>query len=144
MRTIRYFVLMAVLPLLGGTALESVKQEQDPMKRFQRALALAESTMDSANQLVRGGGSKIALEESLNEIAGASALALQSLRDTGKKAAKMAKEYKKGELATRSLQKRLGDMAMAVGFEERGAVEKTRDEVTITHEEFLLGVMSGK
>jgi hypothetical protein len=144
MRTMCFFVLMAALPLAAGTALDSVKQEPDPVKRFQRALALADSTMQSASELIRAGGSKAELEASLNEIADASALALRSLRDTGKKPAKMAKEYKKGELATRSLLKRLGDMALAVGFEERGAVEKTRDQVTITHEEFLLGVMSGK
>ncbi|QOY87346.1 hypothetical protein [Paludibaculum fermentans] len=139
--------LTAIL-LVGSSLLradvEELKKEPDLIKRFDRSIELAEAEAKTANTLVKENGSRTELMRALTEIGAATKLALESLRETGKKPAKLTKQYKKGELKTQAVMRQLKDLVLALGFEDRPAAEKIRDEVTVTHEEFLLGVMTGK
>lgn len=136
-------ILMAA-PLLLRADVEEIKKEPDLIKRFDRSIDLAEAEAKVANTLVKENGSRTELMRALTEIGAATKLALESLRETGKKPAKLTKQYKKGELKTQAVMRQLKDLVLALGFEDRPAAEKIRDEVTVTHEEFLLGVMTGK
>lgn len=136
-------ILMAA-PLLLRADVEEIKKEPDLIKRFDRSIDLAEAQAKVANTLVKENGSRTELMRALTEIGAATKLALESLRETGKKPAKLTKQYKKGELKTQAVMRQLKDLVLALGFEDRPAAEKIRDEVTVTHEEFLLGVMTGK
>lgn len=131
-------------PLLLGDDLESVRQEPDHIKRFQRAIALAETQTIEARQLVQEAGSRVDLVARLQNVAKAASLSLQSLRDTGKRPAKLTGHYKKGELKSREILKQLNDLVLALGVDDRPLAERTRDEVSSVHEDFLLGVMTGK
>ncbi|MBI5085973.1 MAG: hypothetical protein HZB13_15420 [Acidobacteria bacterium] len=134
--------LGAALPLAGG--LPEIRQEPDPLRRFDMALDHAGQQMKLARELVKEGGSRTELLQSLDEIAQAAGLALESLRSTGKRPAKLSRQYKKGELRTREMEKQLSELVRALSLDDRPAAEKTRERISTTHEEFLLGVMTGK
>jgi hypothetical protein len=136
--------LLLTPPVLLRADLGELKAEPDLLKRFERSLEYADAQLKLARQLVRDGGSRADLLKALEEGPAAAALALSALRDTGRKASKLTKQYKKGELRTRELERELGDLALALSIEDRSAAEKARDLVSTTHEEFLLGVMSGR
>jgi hypothetical protein len=139
-------VLLALLLAQADPAgaLEQVKQEPDLVKRSERALALADSTCALARQIVKESGSRTELMAALNVTAEAAELSLKSLRDTGRKASKLSKQYKRGELRTREMGRQFGDIAAALNLDDRPEAEKLRDRVALVHEEYLLGVMSGK
>lgn len=137
-------VILIAVPSLLRADVEEIKKEPDLIKRFDRSIDLAEAEAKVANTLVKENGSRTELMRSLTEIGSATKLALESLRETGKKPAKLGKQYKKGELKTQAIVRQLKDLVLALGIEDRPAAEKVRDEVTVTHEEFLLGVMTGK
>jgi len=107
-------------------------------------LALADSTCALARQIVRDSGSRTELLTALDVTAEAAELSLKSLRDTGRKASKLSKQYKRGELRTRDIVRQFADIAAALNLEDRPGAEKLRDRVALVHEEYLLGVMSGK
>jgi len=134
----------AVLAPPGGEGLEAIRKEPDHVRRFEQALDLSEVQAKAARQLVKDAGSRSDLEKLLEDVTGGASLALESLRNTGKKPSKLGRQYKKGELKTREIERMLSDLALALGVEDRPLAEKARDHVSITHEEFLLGVMGGK
>ena len=121
-----------------------IRKEPDPLKRFELALSLAETQTKAARQLVKDSGSRADLMRLLEESEAASVLSLESLQATGKRPNKLTKQYKKGELKTMEILRILKDLVMALGIEDRPAAEKVRDRAEVTHEEYLLGAMSGK
>lgn len=124
--------------------LDEVKREGDPLKRFDKALRLAETRLADAWKLVREEGSRTQLEAAIDEVLQTSELALEALRATGRRPGKLSGRYKRGELRTRAFEKGLRELGLAVGFEERQRVEQARQRMAEIHEQFLLGVMTGK
>lgn len=136
-------VALGSIPTLGAGVPE-IRKESDPLKRFELALALAETQTRAARQLVKDSGSRNELATMLQVVEAASVLALESLQATGKRPHTLTKQYKKGELKTMEILRILKDLVVALSLEDRPAAEKVRDRAEVTHEEFLLGVMSGK
>ena len=135
--------------VLGSTSmlradLAGIRKEPDPLKRFEEALALAETQTKAARQLVKDSWSRTSLMAMLEDVEGACVLSLESLQATGKRPNKLTKQYKKGELKTMEILRVLKDLVVALSVEDRPAAEKVRDQAEVTHEEFLLGAMSGK
>ncbi|MGQ9918701.1 MAG: hypothetical protein ACUVS7_14915 [Bryobacteraceae bacterium] len=124
--------------------LEEVRREADPLRRFDRALQLAETRMKEAWKLVREEGSRPRFEAHLEDVVACSHLALDSLRATGRRPGKLTRQYKRGEIRTRSLEKELKELALAVGFDERERVEAARRRIAEIHEQFLNAVMTGR
>jgi hypothetical protein len=85
-----------------------------------------------------------AMTGALKEVGQSVELALQSLKDTGKHPSKSTKHYKRGEIKTRQLQRRLESFEQEVDFDHRGAVNAVERRVQAVHQEFLDGVMSRK
>ncbi|WP_321472039.1 hypothetical protein [uncultured Paludibaculum sp.] len=137
-------MLVLATPGLLRADIEEVRKEPDLVKRFEKAILLAEEDARTARDLIKDNGSRTELMRALAEIGDATKLALESLRETGRKPAKLSRQYKKGEQKTQAIVRQLKDLVLALGFEDRPAAEKVRDEVVVTHEEFLLGVMTGK
>ena len=125
-------------------SLDQIKKEPDLVRRSERALDFSEASIEKARHIVREGGTRTDLFQILGEATEAAELSLSSLRQTGKKASKLSKQYKRGELRTRGIVRQLGDVAAGLGIDDRPEAEKLRDRVTIVHEEYLLGIMSGK
>ena len=128
----------------AGADVAGIGKEADPLRRFELALALAETQAKAARQLVKDSGSRTELMKMLEDVEAASVLSLESLQSTGKRPNKLSRQYKKGELKTLEILRILKDLVVALSLDDRPAAEKVRDRAEVTHEEFLLGVMSGK
>ncbi len=136
-------VALAAVQALGAGVAE-IRKEPDPLKRFELAIGWAETQTKAARQLVKDSGSRTELMKLLEEAEGALMLSLESLQATGKRPNKLNRQYKKGELKAMEILRILKDLVAALNVEDRPAAEKMRDRAEVTHEEFLLGVMSGK
>lgn len=134
--------LLIAAPPGVPTSLDEIRREPDAKRRFERAIAFADAQGLAARQLVRDNGLRADLEKLLATTVEAAQLALDSLRSTGLRPSKLSKQYKKGEVRTRELERLLTDLALALSVDDRPAAEKARDQVGVIHEEFLLGVMS--
>jgi hypothetical protein len=137
----RIMALLVFCPLLLVADLKEIQKEPSLERRFELALAQAETSLKQAQSLLPGGEIK-QLEQALDEAATAAELSLQALRDTGKRPNKLSKQYKRGELKTRQFIRQLEDLEKALGLQERPLATQAKNRVTITHEEYLLGVMS--
>ena len=141
---------LAAMALAAGSVsmlcadVAAIRKEPDPLRRFELALALAETQAKAARQLVKDSGSRTELMKMLEDVEAASVLSLESLQSTGKRPNKLSRQYKKGELKTLEILRILKDLVVALSLDDRPAAEKVRDRAEVTHEEFLLGVMSGK
>lgn len=137
-----FFALLAAVPQPAPSTLDEIRSIADGRQRFERAIAFADAQALAARQLVRDNGRRADLEVLLTNTAGAAQLALDSLRSLGLRPSKLSKQYKRGEVRTREIERLLTDLVLALSVEDRTLAEKARDQVAIVHEEFLLGVMA--
>jgi hypothetical protein len=70
-------------------------------------------------------------------------LAAKSLTDSGKNP-RRSDWFKKAEISTRDLARRLQDFQEQMSYADRPLLEKVRTRVQQVHDELLLGVMEGK
>lgn len=136
--------LLLSFGLLRAETLDDIRREADLVRRHDRALDYASAQARTLRELIQGGGTRAELAARLTEVEEAAQLSLQALRDTGRKASKLSRQFKRGELATRGILRLLEDSILALGVDDRPAAEKARDAVNATHEDYLLGVMTGK
>jgi hypothetical protein len=71
-------------------------------------------------------------------------LADTSLRQTGKDPRKSSKWFKKAEMETRDLSRKLESFQQIMGFEDRPMLDKVKARVQQVHDDLLLGIMEGK
>jgi hypothetical protein len=135
------FLLASAPP--APASLDEVRQQVPLERRSDLALDLAFRRLADARTLTSGGESAKTFA-ALEEVAAATELALKSLRETGKRASKLARYFKRGELRTREFLRRLDGLIPALPFDDRAAGRKYRERVQAVHEDFLLGIMSGK
>lgn len=136
-------ILMLAL-LAPPASLDQVRAEPRLEKRSELAIDYAGTAVAKARKTVSESGSRTELESALKDAVDACQLALDSLRETGKKPNKLSRQYKRAEMRTRQYVKELTDVALALSLDDRPAAESARDRVQLLHEEFLVGVMSGK
>jgi len=129
---------------LGAADLERVKKEPDAIKRSEQALDVAAEALKDARALPAEGGSVDALQKDMDTLIAAVELSLKSLQDTGKPPRKLTRYYKRGELKTREMERQVDNLVQALAFDNRPPVEKAQARLTVLHDEFLFGVMSGK
>ncbi|MDX2267466.1 MAG: hypothetical protein NW208_05125 [Bryobacter sp.] len=116
---------------------------QTPEKAYQDALIRADQAVDSARK-ANDEGNFDKVKEKLTEVAVEVESVLATLEAMPKPAYKNGKNYKRAELQTRSLLRRVDAIVQDTGFEEREALKPIRERVNAVHEKLLLGVMSKK
>lgn len=115
---------------------DAVKNEPLPEKRYLLALdAAAKALVDSS---LESGKAKLELAADLTEFA------LSSLEAMGKPAHKNAGNYKKAELRTRELLRRVDAIVKEASIDERPGLESAQNRINVVHEKVLDGVMSKK
>ncbi len=139
-----FIALFCLVLCLGAVDLEAVKKEPDALKRSDKALDAATEALKEARALPTEGGSIDDLQKDMDTMIEAVELSLKSLRDTGKSPNKLTRYYKRGELKTREMQKQMENLIQALAFDNRPPAEKAQARLTVLHDEFLFGVMSGK
>jgi hypothetical protein len=81
---------------------------------------------------------------SLAEVEESVTLAHKSLNATGKDPRKSPKWFKKAEIETRDLLRKLESFQHQMGFEDRPLVDKAKAAITRVHDDLLVGLMQGK
>ena len=123
--------------------LASIKNEPNLEKRSELALDNAGTALDQAREAYNS-GDDAKMQLALDEVGASVELAYHSLTDTGKDARRNPKFFKRAELRTRELLRRLEGVREMVSFQDRGQVEVVRDRVAEVHDNLLKGIMSKK
>lgn len=128
---------------LWAIDLSSVQQEPNLEKRNQLAIECANSALDTARTSYQANDLD-KTRASLDEAGEAVSVAYDSLKQTGKEARRDPKFFKRTELATRQMLRRIEGMAEAMNFEDRSLIDKLRERVTAIHENLLEDIMAKK
>jgi hypothetical protein len=121
--------------------LAAIKLEPNLERRSERALENASSAMDLARDAssaaIRKTGGSDGVRDSVD-------LAYQSLVDSGKSARRNPKFFKKAELKTRELMRRLHGLSQAVDADDRAFVDTVHDRVSKVHDDLIQDIMQKK
>ena len=123
--------------------MKRAQAESNLEKRSQLAMDNALAAYQSARAAYDKGENdqaKAAIAEILESVDLASA----SLKQTGKDPRKSSKWFKKAEMETRDLSRKLESFQLVMGFEDRPMLDKVKARVQQVHDELLLGIMEGK
>lgn len=133
----------ALLILCLAFDLSAIKMEPNLERRSERAIDNASAAMDTARDAASAGDSaktKAALEEVCDSVD----LSYQSLVESGKSARRNPKFFKRAELKTRELMRRLEGLAQAVDSDDRVFVESVRERVSKVHDDLIQDIMQKK
>jgi hypothetical protein len=139
------FAAMTLLFLSGGAAHADLKRalaEPNLEKRSGLALDNAMASLKLARTAYDAGNSDD-VAKAAGEILESVNLAIASLEQSGKNP-RRSDWYKKAEINTRDLARRLQDFQDQMSFSDRASLDKVKARVQEVHEKLLLGVMEGK
>jgi len=126
---------------LWALDLASIQQEPNLERRSQLAMDYAGTALDAARTAYQSSDLE-KTKTSLSEVGAAVDLAYDSLQQTGKDVRRDSKFFKRAELSTRQLLRRIEGVAESMSFEDRAAAEKVRDRVAAIHDDLLQGIMA--
>ena len=121
--------------------LAAIKLEPNLERRSDLALGNASAAMDTARDAA---ADDVKLKAALTEVRESVDLAYQSLVESGKSARRNPKFFKRAELKTRELMRRLEGLAQAVDADDRVFVENVRERVSKVHDDLIQDIMQKK
>jgi hypothetical protein len=133
--------MYVLLILYLASDLAAIKLEPNLERRSELALGNASSAMEVARDAATD---EAKLKPALQELRDSVDLAYQSLVDSGKSARRNPKFFKKAELKTRELMRRLEGLAQAVDADDRVFVESVRERVSKVHDDLIQDIMQKK
>jgi hypothetical protein len=137
--------LALALAAAGSARADLTRALKEPNleKRSQLALQNAAAAYKEAREAYQKGENErvAALAAEIQESV---ELANTSLTQTGKNPRKSPKWFKRAEIETRELMKRLDTFEHEMGFNDRPILEKLKARVQQIHDELLVGLMEGK
>jgi len=123
--------------------LKAARAEPDLEKRSGLALANAPAALKAARQAYDAGdNAQVAADAA--EIEESVDLAYKSLEQTGKNPRSHPKWFKKAEIETRDLLRRLDAFQQEMNFADRTILDKVKARVQQVHDDLLVGLMEGK
>ena len=135
----------AVAMALGSQAdLGSIQSEPKPERRAQLALENADGALKAAQDAYLAKGDLKQTGASLDEFSESVQLAYTSLVGTHKNPSRSPKHFKRAEIKTRELLRRLNDFRDQMGVDDREIADKAHAIVQKVHEDLLEGIMGGK
>lgn len=144
MRRLRTILVAVTLLYCGGIAasadLSAVRAESNLQKRSDRALDYAADVVKTLDKAYHTGG-LARTQELLAEIRESVELAYTALKESGRNPRRHPKYFKRAELKTRDLLKRLGDFEDRMAFDDREKLAPLRAYVQKVHDEILKGVL---
>ncbi len=130
------------LLLLLALDLTAIRNEPNLEKRSELALDYSNSALDIARD-AESAGEDAKFQAALKEVQESVELAWHSLTDTGKYA-RNNRYFKKAEVRTRELMRRLDGLRNVAATDEQPAVEKVHARVSEIHDELIQGIMGKK
>ena len=122
---------------------ERIQRENNPIKRAELQVELAEKTFDEAARLYEKGQSDQGLA-TLQEMLAMVTEAHDGLFSTGRDPRKKPKGFKKAEIKLRELARKLEDLRVSLPTYDREDVRKVIERVSEMHENLLYGIMRVK
>jgi hypothetical protein len=129
-------------PLWAG--LDEAKAEPNLEKRAGLALDNAARALKSAQDAYQAQSDMKQVGASLEEVSASVELAYDSLQQNHKSPNRNPKYFKKAEIETRELLRRIDDFRGQMSVDDREALDKARAAVQKVHESLLEGIMGGK
>jgi len=123
--------------------LGNIKNEPNLERRSDLALQNANTALETARDAYTAGNLD-KTDAAVEEVGASVDLAFDSLGHTGKDPRRCPKFFKRAEMSTRQLLRRLDGMMESMSVVDRSVVEKVRDHVADVHENLLKGIMSNK
>jgi hypothetical protein len=133
--------LLFALPLRAD--LQKALAEPNLEKRSQLALENAAAVYKNA-RAAYDRGDLDAVTAAAKEIEESVDLAYTSLTKTGKDPRRSPKWFKKAEIQTRDLLRRLDSFQQEMSFADRPVLDAAKAKVTQVHDDLLVGLMEGK
>ncbi|HYW42838.1 MAG TPA: hypothetical protein VE959_08280 [Bryobacteraceae bacterium] len=127
----------------GRADLKRARAEPNLEKRSQLALENARAQYQAARAAYEKGDND-QTAAAIAEIQESVELADASLKETHKDPRRSPKWFKKAEIETRDLLRKLDAFQQEMGFAERPMLEKVKASIQEIHDELLLGLMEGK
>ena len=135
-------LLLALAPALRAD-LSQAKAEPNLEKRSKLALENAEAALKDARSAYHSGDLK-KTGLLLKEVQDSVVLAETSLDDTGKNPRKSPKWFKRAELDTRDLLRRLTAFEQDMSVADRPLIQPVKTKIQQVHDDLLMGIMEGK
>ena len=132
-----------VLLLTLAFDLTSVKSEANLEKRSELALDHANVSLDAARDDYNAGDVGKTQTE-LEEMCDSVDVAYEALANTGKDPHKDPKFFKRAELRTNELLRRLESLAPGMSGLDRSTLENVRARISMVHDNLLKGIMTKK
>ena len=137
-------VCCCVLAIPLRADLASIKTERNLEKRADKALKNAQEAFKHARDAYLEKGDLAQTVAFLDEIKESVQLAYDSLRETGKDPSRSRKHFKRAEIRTRELLKRLADFREQMSALDRDSIDRISESIQKIHDDLLAGIMSGK
>jgi len=137
------WVLLLVAATGARADLANARAEPNLEKRSKLALENAQRALKGARDAYNRGDLK-QVETLVAEVGESVELADTSLKETGKDPRKSPKWFKRAEIQTRDLLRKLDAFDQEMNFTDRPLLAKVRNQVREVHDNLLLGVMEGK
>ncbi|MCW5976444.1 MAG: hypothetical protein KIT09_00125 [Bryobacteraceae bacterium] len=135
--------ILAPALAFAAAQLEAIKAEPKLERRSQKALDFAGERWDAARDAYRKGDGE-GLETALADIQEAVELSYTSLRATGKNPRKNFKHYKRAEIATRQMVRRMETFRDEMSYLDRERLDPAIKTVHRVHQDLLHAIMGGK
>lgn len=145
MNLIRLSVMLAAVLIAGplGADLSAVLAERNLEKRSRKALENAAAALKAADKSYWQGNLKQTLA-ALEEVRESVDLSYESLKQTGKDPSRSPKHFKRAEIKTRELLRKMRDFRERMAVDDRPHIDKVRARVQEVHDDLLLGIMGRK
>jgi hypothetical protein len=144
---IRWLLAALAMSLVGSGPLRAdlkrAQAETNLEKRSQLAMDNAAAQYQAARAAYDKGDTG-QTAAAIAEIVESVDLADTSLRQTGKDPRKSSKWFKKAEMETRDLVRKLESFQQMMGYDDRPLLDKVKARVQQVHDDLLLGIMEGK
>jgi hypothetical protein len=138
-------LLLAVSASILGTEIPaSVMAEDDLEKRSELALKAADESITEAVKAYSSGGDLASFKQHVSAVQELTALSLKSLKDSGKRASRSPKYFKRAELKLRGMLRRMLNLSNEVSVEDRPVVEAAQKSMSDVHDQLLHDIMSKK
>lgn len=134
-------LLIASLPLAAD--LSKAMAERNLEKRSKLALENAQGALKQARAAYNKGDLKHVAAD-LGEMQESVTLADTSLQQTGKNPRKSPKWFKRAEIQTRDLLRKLDAFSNEMSYQDRDMIKGARQSIQDVHERLLEGIMEGK
>jgi hypothetical protein len=140
-RVIAMAFALAVVATAGD--LETIKAEPNLEKRSDRALKNAAAEIKAASTAYAAGDldkTRAALQEALDSVE----LSYESLKERGKNPRRSPKHFKRAEVATREMLRRLDGIETQFSVDDRPMLDKVKTRIQQIHDELLTSLFRKK